>query len=497
MEPTDAELLALYVRDSGDGEQAFAELMRRHEAWVFAAARRIVGRNDLAEDVAQAAFVVLARKAASLRSSTSLAAWLHGVVRLAAKSALRAEARRRRHEEAAMPTDADRDATFAAIANELEPAIARLPVAEREAVLRRFFRGESYPQIATALSTTAEAARKRADRGLSRLRAWLTRGGTHALAPAAFGELLMQRAAPPRPPLSLFPSPAAIALAEKVRFSMALPKLLFTAAAVVLTIALGIVLAMPPTTGPASLVATLDDGVVIELLGVGESPSTHRPWWRADGSPVETPYARLDAAVAPYADQVGREVAFRVTDPAKDSDHPAVVRLSSRGGIASSVAVDAKGQWLFDLATIATVVGRAEDAFAVSARIASGEYTTVLSFRTGGLASPAIVVGAITLDPDGQGFLTLSDTDADSDSRLVAEDRRGQTHVLDAVHAGSGGSLRQQTFSLGELDPADVREYRFQTRPFHATIEWTGIAARAGVQTTPAMTVKPRVPVGG
>ena len=67
----DWELLQTYAKNRSDA--AFAELVRRHLNWVYVAALRQVGDPHLAEDVAQSAFVLLARKAGSLRPGTIVA----------------------------------------------------------------------------------------------------------------------------------------------------------------------------------------------------------------------------------------------------------------------------------------------------------------------------------------------------------------------------------------------------------------------------------------
>ena len=96
LESTDADLL----REFRTGDQAaFAALVRRHIDWVYWAARRQVhGDVHLAEDVAQAVFIVLAQRGKSLPDGVDLGPWLFGVTRFAAANARRAEERRRKHE---------------------------------------------------------------------------------------------------------------------------------------------------------------------------------------------------------------------------------------------------------------------------------------------------------------------------------------------------------------------------------------------------------------
>src|SRR5438045_2099470 len=77
---TDRDLLRRFA-DRQD-EAAFESLVRRHAAMVLAAARRVLGGAHDAEDVCQAAFLLLARQAASRRWQPSVASWLHRTAHL-------------------------------------------------------------------------------------------------------------------------------------------------------------------------------------------------------------------------------------------------------------------------------------------------------------------------------------------------------------------------------------------------------------------------------
>src|SRR4051794_34782100 len=96
---TDQELLRSFVRDRD--EHAFAQIVERYLRLVYVAARRRVHDDHIAEDVTQAVFIILAKKAASLRDGTILAGWLVNTARLSGKTAARTAARRKRHEQRA------------------------------------------------------------------------------------------------------------------------------------------------------------------------------------------------------------------------------------------------------------------------------------------------------------------------------------------------------------------------------------------------------------
>lgn len=191
---SDAELLRRYVAERS--EAAFTELVHRHIGLVYASALRRVGRDpQLAEDVAQKVFADLARKSASLTGHATLAGWLYVSTHHACAEIVRSERRRKAREQEAhaMQTVTSSDPTAAPDWERLHPVlddlICKLKTEDREAILLRFFERRSFAEIGAVLRLTDEAARKRVDRSLEKLRAALAKRGVTSTA-AALGMAL-------------------------------------------------------------------------------------------------------------------------------------------------------------------------------------------------------------------------------------------------------------------------------------------------------------------
>src|SRR5262245_26763285 len=97
---TDAQLLESFLRRRE--EASFEALVRRHGPMVLGVCRRILHDPHDAEDAFQATFLVLVRRAASVRPRERVGSWLYGVAYRTALKARTARARRRRHERQAL-----------------------------------------------------------------------------------------------------------------------------------------------------------------------------------------------------------------------------------------------------------------------------------------------------------------------------------------------------------------------------------------------------------
>jgi RNA polymerase sigma factor (sigma-70 family) len=192
-EPDDIEVLRRFVED--DSEGAFATLVRRHIDLVYSAALRQTRNPHAAEEVTQAVFIILSRKAKSLLRVGTLAGWLYQAARLTSANYLRAESRRtHREQEAYMqsmmnePTP-NAEEVWTQCAPLLESAMGELNARDRTAILLRYFQNKSLRDVGLLLGVNEDAARMRVSRGLERLRRFFTRRGVSLSAVAIAGAI--------------------------------------------------------------------------------------------------------------------------------------------------------------------------------------------------------------------------------------------------------------------------------------------------------------------
>lgn len=177
-EPDDIALLREFAEHNSEG--AFAALVARHLNTVYSIALRLTRNPHQAEEIAQAVFVILARKAAGFSKRVILLGWLHETTRLTAITFLRSEIRRaRREREACMQHSLNESdpAAWSQIAPLLDHAMSRLGKKDRSAVVLRFFDNKSMKDIGVALGANEEAAKKRVRRAVEKLRQFFCKRG--------------------------------------------------------------------------------------------------------------------------------------------------------------------------------------------------------------------------------------------------------------------------------------------------------------------------------
>jgi len=172
----DADLLRRFAV-AGD-QQAFADLVQRHAALVRSVCRRIVGDEHHADDAFQATFLVLARKAGSVRRPERLSGWLYGVACRVSRKARGIMNRQRVQpgpieDVAVMSVDGD----WKDLRPVLDEEVNRLPECYRAPIILCYLEGKTNEEAARTLGCPGGTVASRLARGRDLLRGRLERRG--------------------------------------------------------------------------------------------------------------------------------------------------------------------------------------------------------------------------------------------------------------------------------------------------------------------------------
>jgi uncharacterized protein (TIGR03435 family) len=183
----DLTLLREYARRNS--EEAFATLVSRHVNLVYSVALRQVRDSSLAEEITQAVFIILARKADSLGDKTILPGWLCRTARYASANALTIQRRRQRREQevfvqsqidqndVSLRSKAGAEETWNQITPLLDGAMEKLGQKDHDALVLRFFENKNFAEVGAALGASEDAAKMRVSRALEKLRKFFTKRG--------------------------------------------------------------------------------------------------------------------------------------------------------------------------------------------------------------------------------------------------------------------------------------------------------------------------------
>ena len=165
-----------------NSEEAFHALVERYAGMVYHTALRQLGNPHAAEEVAQAVFIILARKAATIRRQTTLYGWLFRATRFAVLNQRRQEKNRARREQEAYAMQSasnsdDLNPVWEQITPHLDDALDKLPVMDRELVMIRYFGNKSHKEAAQTLGVSEDVVRKRLSRAMEKLRVIFIRRG--------------------------------------------------------------------------------------------------------------------------------------------------------------------------------------------------------------------------------------------------------------------------------------------------------------------------------
>jgi RNA polymerase sigma factor (sigma-70 family) len=194
---SDQRLLECFAQ-RGDAD-AFAVLVRRHGPLVLRVCRGVLRHHQDAEDAFQATFLVLARKAGSIRKQQSVGSWLYGVAYRLARNARVRAARRSPVGPCAAPQPGDplNDLTWRELREGLHEELNRLPDKYRAPLLMCYWEGQTYEEAAAQLGWKKGTVKERLERGRALLRGRLARRGLGLSVALPAAMLAPATAAPP------------------------------------------------------------------------------------------------------------------------------------------------------------------------------------------------------------------------------------------------------------------------------------------------------------
>jgi RNA polymerase sigma factor (sigma-70 family) len=172
----DHELLQRFATQAD--EAAFAELVRRHGAMVLRVCQRRLRHVQDAEDVFQATFLTLARKAASIRKQDAVGSWLHGVAANLSLRAKTAATRRQRRESRAVerpPEDPLAEISLREARTVIDEELAKLPEKYRAPLVLCYLEGATRDEAAQQLGWSLGTLKRRLEQGRELLRGRLAR----------------------------------------------------------------------------------------------------------------------------------------------------------------------------------------------------------------------------------------------------------------------------------------------------------------------------------
>jgi RNA polymerase sigma factor (sigma-70 family) len=261
----DLTLLREYARR--DSEEAFAALVSRHVNLVYSVAMRQARDPHLAEEITQAVFIILARKAGSLGPKIILPGWLCRTARYAGANALTLQWRRQRREQEAymqsILNEPDPDASsrrnpmeadWGQIAPLLDGAMEQLGQKDHDAVVLRFFEGRNFREVGAELGASEDAAKMRVNRALEKLRKFFRNRGVSSTTAIIAGEVSANSVQ--AAPVALAKSVTAIAITKGAAaggstltlIKGALKIMAWTKAKMAIVVGVGVLLAAGTTT---------------------------------------------------------------------------------------------------------------------------------------------------------------------------------------------------------------------------------------------------------
>ncbi len=517
---TDRELLDRFqtrraesAEAAAAAEMAFAALVDRHGAMVWGICRRVLRDVHEAEDAFQATFLILVRKAGSVRVDGSLGRWLYGVAhrvaRRARTRAVRREAPMTKSNSSA-PADPAHESELEDLRNILDQELNRLPPKYRCPVELCHLQGLTYNEAAQRLNWPVATVKSRLTRGRRQMRERLVRRGLAPGAVAAATALTSEaRSAVPQGLIhgtvraassgaaGVVPA-AVIDLVEGALKMMAWEKLKMAAIGVVVIVGFGFTAqALSPRAPNHGIPAmhppqvareaagtptekspddrrwarTLPNGATIEIIGVSSTPTGPDTWWRPDGTPLHpAPCDRREQTVTGIA----KSVVVRLTGIPAGADQDLSI-TEAQGCSRRPAKRDDKD--IPELTELNASFRADTRTGTVRFQVAADPWHTELTAGKGSAAIGAATGGYIFGDaiPSKKGTsLAVTHNVQGMALRVLAVDVDGKEHP-GGIRSSLGVTGFQQIKIEFDIPPERIQNFVLQTRPYQK-VEIPGIA---------------------
>ncbi len=479
---TDAELL----HQAADGSRpALGEIARRYVGFVYGTALRQLHDRHLAEDVTQSVFLILSRKIMRMDRGALLHGWFYTTTRYATANAIKTMKRRNHHERAAAEMNSPiTEATSDDATPLLDEALANLRQIDRSAVLLSYFGGRSWREVGEAMGTSEDAARKRVERAIDRMRSFMSQRGIALSATGVAGAMEQLADASSAPPGLVESIASSVAIAPVSGIAGVVAQLATWTKIKLAGTALAIVVAAIGATGVAmlqgsattvaasadSFVAELDHGAKVEFRGMARYPSVNEPWWLPDGSATERVY--FGSEPDPNQSSGNREIILRITGPTIDN-------------MGVKIALDEAGGWttgvIRDLPDCRLLIIDAGDRESTDIRItlATGEWETIVAQNAAGVQAGSQVVFGEAVDQNGGSVISVSDDLIDQQARVIAIGQDGSQREPIGLTMGMTMTFRQLTVRF-DMPVAEIDRFEFQARPFDQWVQFNNVSLVPG-----------------
>lgn len=245
-----------------------------------------------------------------------------------------------------------------------------------------------------------------------------------------------------------------------------------------------------PTTQPASSPwrVTLPSGVGVELIGVAESPSDGKPWWQPDGSPLaRRPYEKSFASVHPNTNQRGHEFAVRLSNLPKEyagiewQFDPPASQASSGFEILNEKSDSS-------LRGVSVIISDSRETITMKVGVAAGKWTTETEFDGKnayvGIPNKSTLMISPASEADNAIVISAAHNYEGKNIRIIAIDSNGKEHSASSVQMGNVKNVSQINCTFSNLRLKDIKEFRFQTRPYEWA-EFKNVSLRAPPPVSP------------